>query len=255
MTFQANGQDAIYFDIPSRRYKFNGTLEATNGVFTGTLQGVDGTFTGNLSAAGGTFKGNLQAAGGTFTGTLVGVDGTFSGTLQAATINGGTINGSTIIGSVLKTANSGRRIEIDSAGFRSYDSNSRNRVQIATTEDALAAALIFRDSNGTSVGEINSYQSSGVLTLFSNNLTIGSNNTGNPIRLQGAVSFGGPISGLDISDVAGLQSQLTSLQTQISNLSMAFYSHTHTVTTANHNHGNSANLPGTGGGTFTTSTP
>lgn len=258
MSFQANGQDAIYFDIPSRRYKFNGTLEATNGVFTGTLQGVDGTFTGNLSAAGGTFKGNLSAAGGTFTGTLVGVDGTFSGTLQAATINGGTINGSTIVGSVLKTANSGRRIEIDSAGFRSYDSNGRNRVQIATTDDALAAALIFRDSNGTSVGEINSYQSSGVLTMYGSSIIIGSNNTGNPIRMQGAVTFGGAaylrsgsIFGINISDIVGLQSEINALWTALNGKASNF--HTHSVTLPTHNHGNSANQ--NWGGTFTTSTP
>ncbi|MDT9720485.1 polymer-forming cytoskeletal protein [Paenibacillus sp. ClWae2A] len=264
LTFYRGSDKALWFDLPSNRYKFNGTLEAVDGVFSGnlsaaggtfagTLQGVDGTFTGNLSAAGGTFKGNLSAAGGTFTGTLVGVDGTFSGTLQAATINGGTINGSTIIGSVLKTANSGRRIEIDSGGFRSYDSNGRNRVQIATTDDASAAAVIWRDSNGTAVGEINSYQSSGVLTMYGNNITIGSNNTGNPIRMQGAVTFGGAINGLDISDVNGLQSQLTSLQTQISNLLVTFYAHSHNFTLPTHNHGlaNAANW----GGTFTTSTP
>nr|WP_091014773.1 polymer-forming cytoskeletal protein [Paenibacillus amylolyticus] len=258
MSFQADGQDAIYFDIPSRRYKFNGTLEATDGVFTGTLQGVDGTFTGNLSAAGGTFKGNLQAAGGTFTGTLVGVDGTFSGTLQAATINGGTINGSTIIGSVLKTANSGRRIEIDSAGFRSYDSNGRNRVQIATSTDSSVAAVVWRDTNGSSVGEINSYESSGQLTVFSNNLWLGSNSNGNPIRLQGAVTFGGTatfrpgfVYGIGMADITGLQAEIQSIWTALAG--KASNNHTHSVTLPTHNHGlaNAANW----GGTFTTSTP
>ncbi|WP_340388501.1 polymer-forming cytoskeletal protein [Paenibacillus sp. FSL E2-0151] len=261
MSFQADGQDAIYFDIPSRRYKFNGTLEATDGVFTGTLQGVDGTFTGNLSAAGGTFKGNLQAAGGTFTGTLVGVDGTFSGTIEAAIIKGSEINGSTIIGSVLKTANSGRRIEIDSAGFRSYDSNGRNRVQISTSTDSSVAAVVWRDTNGSSVGEINSYESSGQLTVFSNNLWLGSNSNANPIRLQGAVTFGGSatlrtgfVYGIGISDISGLQSQLTSLQTQISSLLSSFNTHRHSVTVPNHNHGNTANQT-SGGGTFQSTTP
>ncbi|MEK4276472.1 polymer-forming cytoskeletal protein [Paenibacillus sp. FSL R7-0026] len=261
MSFQADGQDAIYFDIPSRRYKFNGTLEATDGVFTGTLQGVDGTFTGNLSAAGGTFEGNLQAAGGTFTGTLVGVDGTFSGTIQAATILGTDIRGSTIIGSVLKTAESGRRIEIDSAGFRSYDSNGRNRVQISTSTDSSVAAVVWRDTNGSSVGEINSYESSGQLTVFSNNLWLGSNSNANPIRLQGAVTFGGSatlrtgfVYGIGISDISGLQSQLTSLQTQISSLLSSFNTHRHSVTVPNHNHGNTANQT-SGGGTFQSTTP
>ncbi|WP_411735007.1 hypothetical protein [Paenibacillus sp. M2] len=258
MSFQADGQDAIYFDIPSRRYKFNGTLEATDGVFTGTLQGVDGTFTGRLQAASGTFTGNLQAAGGTFTGTLVGADGTFSGTLQAATINGGTINGSTIIGSVLKTANSGRRIEIDSSGFRSYDSNGRNRVQIATSTDSTVAAVVWRDTNGSSVGEINSYESSGQLTVFSNNLWLGSNSNGNPIRLQGAVTFGGTatfrpgfVYGIGMADITGLQAEIQSIWTALAG--KASNNHTHSVTLPTHNHGlaNAANW----GGTFTTSTP
>ncbi|WP_336759444.1 hypothetical protein [Paenibacillus sp. USHLN196] len=269
MSFQADGQDAIYFDIPSRRYKFNGTLEATDGVFsgnlqaaggtfTGTLQGVDGTFTGNLSAAGGTFSGNLQAAGGTFTGTLLGVDGTFSGTIQAATIIGTDIRGSTIIGSVLKTAESGRRIEIDSAGFRSYDSNGRNRVQISTSTDSSVAAVVWRDTNGSSAGEINSYESSGQLTIFSNNLWIGSNSNANPIRLQGSVTFGGSatfrtgfIYGIGISDISGLQSEINALWTALNG--KAASSHTHTVTLPTHNHGNSANQ--NWGGTFPTSTP
>ncbi|WP_339787057.1 hypothetical protein NSQ38_03245 [Paenibacillus sp. FSL R7-0313] len=258
MSFQADGQDAIYFDIPSRRYKFNGTLEATDGVFTGTLQGVDGTFTGRLQAASGTFTGNLQAAGGTFTGTLVGVDGTFSGTIQAATILGTDIRGSTIIGSVLKTAESGRRIEIDSAGFRSYDSNGRNRVQISTSTDSSVAAVVWRDTNGSSVGEINSYESSGQLTVFSNNLWIGSNSNANPIRLQGAVTFGGTatfrpgfVYGIGMADITGLQAEIQSIWTALAG--KASNNHTHTVTLPTHNHGlaNATNW----GGTFPTSTP
>lgn len=257
LSFQADGQDKLYFDPVAGKYKFIGTLEASDGVFSGTVSG--GRIIGGSIQIGNSFSVNES-------GHMVAVGGEFSGTITAAVItggqiNGGTINGSTIIGSVLKTANSGRRIEIDSGGFRSYDSNGRNRVQIATTDDASAAAVIWRDSNGTAVGEINSYQSSGVLTMYGNNIIIGSNNTGNPIRMQGAVTFGGAATfnsgatGLTISSVTGLQAQLTSLQSQISSLTSAFNTHTHSVTTAHHNHGNNANNPNTGGGTFTTSTP
>lgn len=37
LTFKAGGQDRIYFDPISGKYKFNGTLEATDGVFGGTV--------------------------------------------------------------------------------------------------------------------------------------------------------------------------------------------------------------------------
>ncbi|MDN8590810.1 hypothetical protein Q0V21_18810 [Paenibacillus sp. 11B] len=257
LSFQADGQDKLYFDPVAGKYKFIGTLEASDGVFSGTVSG--GRIVGGSIQIGNSFSVNES-------GHMVAVGGEFSGTITAAVItggqiNGGTINGSTIIGSVLKTANSGRRIEIDTAGFRSYDSSGRNRIQMATTDDSLAAALIFRDANGTSVGEINSYSNSGVLTMYGNSIIIGSNNTGNPIRMQGAVTFGGAATfnsgatGLTISSVTGLQAQLTSLQSQISSLTSAFNTHTHSVTTAHHNHGNNANNPNTGGGTFTTSTP
>lgn len=95
LSFQANGQDRIYFDPVAGRYKFNGTLEATDGIFSGNLQAAGGSFTGELVAASGTFRGalqaasgtfagNLSAAGGTFTGELVAASGTFRGSLQAA---------------------------------------------------------------------------------------------------------------------------------------------------------------------------
>ncbi|MEK5415067.1 hypothetical protein [Paenibacillus sp. FSL L8-0708] len=90
LSFQAGGEDKIYFDPVSGKYKFNGTLEATDGVFSGSLSAATGTFAGDLSAAGGTFKGALQAASGSFTGELVAATGSFSGDLNAA---GGTFRG------------------------------------------------------------------------------------------------------------------------------------------------------------------
>nr|WP_154957423.1 phage tail spike protein [Paenibacillus xylanexedens] len=209
---------------------------------------------------------SINVGNGMFTvtsgGIMSAVGANFSGSITASTVTGTNINGGTITGALIRTAASGRRIEQDSVGFRSYDAGNRVRIQIATTDDAAAAAIIWRDADGTSVGEINSYSNSGVLTMYGNSIIIGSNNTGNPIRLQGATTFGGAvifsnsnILGLNISNISGLQAQLTSLQSQISSLSSIFNFHTHNVTTSNHNHGNSANLPGTGGGTFTTTSP
>lgn len=43
--------------------------------------------------------------------------------------------------------------------------------------------------------------------MYGNNIIIGSNNTGNTIRLQGTVTFAGPVNGLGISDITGLQTK------------------------------------------------
>ncbi|WP_019636119.1 hypothetical protein [Paenibacillus fonticola] len=271
MDWQVNGQSSLFYDALSNRLKFTGHLEAATGTFsgnlsaaggtfTGTLEGVDGTFSGSLQAATGsfsgsleaatgTFSGNLQAAGGTFTGTLEGVDGTFSGT----------VSGAQIIGSVLKTAQLGRRIEIDQAGLRTYDGQNRVRIQIATTTDNTLAALIFRDANGSNVGELNSYSSSGQFTIFGNRIFIGSNSTSNPIMLMGQTTFEGEavfrygMRGINISNIVDLQTTLTSLQSQINSLKESYSNHSHRVDIGTHNHGNASNQ--NWGGTFTTSRP
>lgn len=255
LTFYQGSAKALWFDLPAKKFKFGGDLEAVGGTFTGTLQGVDGVFTGTLQAVNGTFTGNLQAAGGTFTGTLVGVNGTFSGTITASTING-----SDIIGGVFRTATTGRRIQISSNGLGTFDSNGNNRIAMTTSSDDSIAAISLFGANGAFAGEINAYQGSG-LTVFSNNLVLGSNNTANPISLQGNARFNGlatfnaGVNGLGVDDVDGLSAQLSSLQSQIDTLRAIFNNHTHSVTTANHNHGNPQNQPNTGGGTFTTTTP
>ncbi|RED34669.1 polymer-forming cytoskeletal protein [Paenibacillus sp. VMFN-D1] len=257
LSFYAGGNKALWFDLPNRKFKFAGDLEAVGGTFTGTLNGVDGIFTGDLSAV-----------GGTFTGTLQGVDGTFTGTLQAGKVVGGditgtTINGSTIIGSVLKTAQSGRRIEIDStSGFRTFDSSNNNRIRITTANDNGVSAISFYGTGGGFAGEINSYQSQNQLNIISDSILIGSNSNANPIYMNGATRFNGlvtinsGISGITVDNISGLSSQLFSLQSQINTLSQAFYSHTHNVNIGTHNHGNpqNQNWPANGGN-FTTSTP
>ncbi len=222
----ANKLTANYAEIKSSTF--------TNGAIVGSSINVgSGVFTVNAG------------------GHMVAESGEFRGAIRSSTIDGGTITGA-----LIRTAASGRRIEQDVAGFRSYDASNRIRIQIATSDDAAAAAIIWRDTNGTSVGEINSYQSSGQFTIAGDNIFIGSNNTNNPIRLQGATTFEGRatfnygVSGLklDIGDINGLRSEITQLWYVLNN-------HSHKVTTANHNHGNTANQPNTGGGTYTTSTP
>lgn len=143
LSFYADGNRALWFDLPSRKFKFEGTLEATDGVFSGTLQGVDGTFSGTL-----------QAANGTFTGTLQGVDGTFSGTVQAGRIEGGEIVGSDILGSWIRTAASGERIELDPYGFRFYDDYGARRVELGTNPSANISGHTYYNSSSQSEGLI-----------------------------------------------------------------------------------------------------
>ncbi|MNP42063.1 hypothetical protein D3C76_1357990 [compost metagenome] len=74
---------------------------------------------------------------------------------------------------------------------------------------------------------------------------------------EGRAVFRYGVSGLnlEIGNISGLRNQLDSLQSQLSSLQGEFYNHKHTVTIPPHNHGNPANVPNTGGGTFSTSTP
>lgn len=62
LAFKAGGQDRLYFDPVSGKYKFSGTLEATDGVFAGSLSAATGSFAGDISAATGTFNGTVYAA-------------------------------------------------------------------------------------------------------------------------------------------------------------------------------------------------
>ncbi|MGG3307317.1 polymer-forming cytoskeletal protein [Paenibacillus lautus] len=148
LSFYANGNRALWFDLPSRKFKFEGDLEAAGGTFTGTLQGVDGIFSGDL-----------QAVGGTFTGTLQGVNGTFSGTVQAGRFEGGEIYGSyiegaSILGSSIRTAPNGERIELDPFGFRFYDDYGARRVELGTNPSAGISGHTYYDSSSRSQGLI-----------------------------------------------------------------------------------------------------
>ncbi|MBP1999762.1 hypothetical protein J2Z69_000781 [Paenibacillus shirakamiensis] len=239
LSFQANGQDKLYFDPITGKYRFNGTLEATDGIFSGTLQAANGTFTGNLTAA-----------GGTFTGKLVGVDGTFTGTVQAGKIIGGEITGTNItgadiLGSRIRTASSGDRIELDRDGFVFYDSGNSRRVTLGTNQVANISGHTYYNSSGQSQGLI--YASYSELHVVGNQgLLLAAN--GGAITLQGPVNFsnGSSITGLSITSISDLRAELNSIRALIAN-------HTHSVTLPTHNHGRVENQ--NWGGTFTTSTP
>lgn len=201
---------------------------------------------------------SINVGGGNFTvsrsGHMVANSAEIIGALRASTFDGGTITGA-----LFRTSVSGRRVEIDPSGLKSYDSFNLARIQIATTSDDSMAALIFRDSRGTNVGELNSYASSGQFTIFGNRIFIGSNSTANPIMLMGQTTFEGEavfrygLRGITINNIDGLRTQLDSLQSQIDSLRQSFNNHTHSVDIGTHNHGNAANQ--NWGGTFRTTRP
>jgi phage minor structural protein len=196
-------------------------------------------------------NGSVFAADGTFTGTINAKSGTFEGPIYSR----GEIIGGTITGAILRTAVSGRRIEVNESGLRTFDSNNQNRIRMNTGSDSGISAISFFSSRGAFAGEINSYDSQEGLNIISNDITIGSSNTGNPIVLSGAVEFLGNVnfnygvSGLNlkIQDISGLKAELDTIRWQL-------WNHTHKVTIPNHNHGKTE-IPNSGGGTFTTSTP
>jgi len=208
---------------------------------------------------------SINVGNGMFTVTSGGImsatSGRFSGDIVASTVRGTDIEGGTVTGAILRTAAAGRRIEQSADGFRAYDSGNTARVRINTSTDSSIASLGFYGSGGGFAGELNSYQNGG-LTIFSNDLFLGSNNTANPILLQGAatmagparfnssVNFSGSVSGLrlNVEDINGLELRLQALWNAMNNKSDRGHSHSYTV--PQHNHGNTANA--NFGGTYTT---
>lgn len=157
LTFYAEGERALWFDVPKRKFIFGGDLEAAGGTFSGTLQAVDGVFTG----------------------TLQGADGTFTGTLSAGRVEGGTIIGSFIqgadmLGGRIRTATSGNRIELDPDGFRFYDDFGGLRVALGFNPSAGISGHTYYNSSGSPQGLI--YATSDELHVIgNNNLRVGTN--------------------------------------------------------------------------------
>lgn len=169
---------------------------------------------------------------------------------------GGIFSGGIITGALFRTAANGARFEAMSSGIRTFDNNGVERISILTSNSSGMGSINFSKPNGTGAGMIDGSNLGLLITSFGI-LYLGA--IGGEVQIQGNVAFssGSSVSGLSlpISQIAGLQSILDSLQSQITSLRYDHESHRHTVTTAHHNHGNAANQPNTGGGTYTTSTP
>lgn len=171
---------------------------------------------------------------------------------------GGIFANGVITGALIRTAASGRRVEMDYSGLRTYDSSGRNRIKINTGSDSGVSAITFYGSSGGFAGEINSYESSGRLSIYGEDLFIGSNSTSGPIYVQGSTTFNGSVRfqgsvyglSIGIENVVGLRSELDAIKYALNRKSAL--GHTHTVYLPNHNHGNPQNQ-NWGDRTFTTS--
>ncbi|MDR0270997.1 MAG: phage tail protein [Paenibacillus sp.] len=195
---------------------------------------------------------SINVGNGVFTvdssGHLVANSADIRGRITASTFDGGTITGAKI-----RTAVTGERIELTPEGFVYYDNSNAVRVTLGTNNIGGISGHTYYNSYGQPLGLI--YATSSELHVIGNrNLLLGTN-SGGTVSIQGQVNFTSSVTGLNLSidQVSGLQSQLFSLQSQITSLKQTFFDHKHSVTLPTHNHGNKDNQ--NWGGNFQTSTP
>lgn len=135
--FRADGEDALWFDVPNRRWKFTGTLEGADGVFSGTIQA----------------------------GTIIG------GVINGAQINGGeingvVINGGEIYGAYIATGPTLPRVEMSASANRIRASlGTNNYTEIVPVSESNAPAL--RSYNGSVTGA--AFVSGNQYFIFSSN--------------------------------------------------------------------------------------
>lgn len=122
------------------------------------------------------------------------------------------LTGGTIIGAVIRTSDSGARYEVDSTGWRTYDSSNRQRISINANDQYGMSAIQFAGTNGGG-GYVNGGDS-----LFSivttNDMLIAA--LGGNLTIQGNVNFSGSVSGIGINTISGLQTRLNSIDSAIS---------------------------------------
>jgi hypothetical protein len=177
--FLANGQDALWFDVPNLRWKFAGTLEGVDGTFTGELRGgqitigngnnvfradAQGIWAGHSDFSNAPFRVNMQ---GQLVATNANVSGTISasagiiggwviqsGAMVGGTLIGGTITGGTITGATIQTDPPGSypRIALSSAGrWLMAEGSSSQYIELSGFGSSGTPALTFA-SVGSGIG-------------------------------------------------------------------------------------------------------
>lgn len=163
-TFEVNSDGVTITDLDLTITRSDGKsailLNTTDGIkIQGDLDGLG--LTDNFYVG---IDGRIKAKGididgtGTFSGSLSAATGTFSGTVSA-----GTIESSVFVSGILKTADTGARIEIDANGLISYDDEDQKEGICIETGDWGYSALNFYQ-NDVKVGSLE-YNSLGVFSI------------------------------------------------------------------------------------------
>lgn len=223
MDWQVDGVSSLHYDSLANRLKFTGTLEGVDGEFTGTIKTnqliagsalitgnliADGTITAAEIAAGAVISDKIAAgaviadkiAAGAITADKMTVTALSAISADLGTITAGTIIGTTITGALIRTAESGSRIEFNAQFFEQFSA---------------AGNLLFRIGNDYTQPRIDLYDPGNLYSNFAIYAFNGAHITtfGNsPIYIDGSVVdiSGAPvtINGVDI--ISQLSSKATS---------------------------------------------
>ncbi|MNI09925.1 Prophage endopeptidase tail [compost metagenome] len=171
--------DSLFFDPINQQYEFTGIVRA--GEFIGGRIQIGSNFsvdnTGHMKAVGAEFSGTISAS-----------------IISGGQINGTNINGSVITGGTLRTDSSGRRIEVDRDGFRSYDSFGTERVTLSYNTEAGMGGFAFWNPSNSFAGQIYSTPGNALHIIAQDELFLRSFGI---TLFQGQVKFDGTV---DFSD-------------------------------------------------------
>ncbi|QNK54577.1 phage tail protein [Paenibacillus sp. PAMC21692] len=197
--FNKAGVRTIWQDSATGNAYFSGTLQAANGSFSGSITATSGTI-GGWTINSGSLSGSGSIIGGSIIGSSVS-----GGSVMGTTITGGTITGTTI-----QSAASGDFVRLTS-GFATItihnDSNLQASLQI---------------QGGNAGGQIWSPRGGPIQLGISGNTinAVGGMNFYNYTTFNAGVHFdlAATVTGFTIAHVAGLQTQLNSLDARITAL-------------------------------------
>ncbi|MCL6457890.1 MAG: hypothetical protein K6T85_07780 [Gorillibacterium sp.] len=134
----------------------------------------------------------------------------FTGKVTASEIEGGSV-----IGAIIKTAEIGRRIELDLTGFRVYDSSGHERITIDSADGHDMGGIIFSGETGYS-GQIVAADTLFTITGLTDMLIQA---IGHTLNISGNVNFSSAsVSGLGVGKVAGLVDELNSIKGRLATL-------------------------------------
>lgn len=132
-------------------------------------------------------------------------DGYFTGNITA----NGEITGGTITGALIRTAVSGRRVEMDRRGFRAIDTSGATRISIQTDSDQGISGIGFNDRYGSWQGQI--IATADDFSMTAKNGLYFSGGAGS-ITFASNVNF---MYGIDMSNIKNLNSELDGIKIQI----------------------------------------